>query len=70
MKPWKLPPEMKGVPPHWGLYFRVPDAGAAAGRVKSNGGHVLNGPMEVPGGDLVLNCQDPQGANFSLHQRK
>ena len=62
------PPEMAQVPPHWGIYFRVPDVDAAAGRVKSNGGQVVNGPMDVPGGSRVVNCVDPQGAYFSLHQ--
>jgi predicted enzyme related to lactoylglutathione lyase len=66
----KKPPEMAQVPPHWGLYFRVPDVHAGAGRVKSNGGQVLNGPMEVPGGDWTVNCMDPQGATFSLHHKK
>jgi hypothetical protein len=28
---------------------------------------VLNGPMEVPGGDRVAQCRDPQGAMFALH---
>ena len=41
----------------------------AAERVKASGGQVLNGPMEVPGGDLIINCLDPQGASFSLHQK-
>jgi predicted enzyme related to lactoylglutathione lyase len=66
----KTPAEMSHVPPHWGLYFRVPDVHAAAERVKANGGQVLNGPMEVPGGDWIVNAMDPQGAAFSLHQRK
>jgi hypothetical protein len=63
------PKEMAQVPPNWGLYFRVPEINAAAERVKTNGGQILNGPMEVPGGDMVVNCMDPQGAAFSLHQR-
>ena len=63
------PPEMAQVPPHWGIYFRVPDVDAAADRVKSEGGQVLNGPMDVPGGSRVVNCQDPQGAFFSLHAK-
>lgn len=62
------PPEMAGLPPHWGLYFKVANVAEAAERVKANGGQVLNGPMEVPGGDLIVNCLDPQGASFSLHQ--
>ena len=64
------PPEMAQAPPHWGLYFRVDDVAAGAERVKANGGQVLNGPMEVPGGDLIVNCMDAQGAAFSLHQKK
>lgn len=64
------PAAMAGVPPHWGFYFRVPDVHAAGERVKTNGGQVVNGPMEVPGGDWIINCLDPQGAAFSLHHTK
>ena len=63
-------PQMAQVPPNWGLYFRVDEINAAAERVKANGGQILNGPMEVPGGDMIINCMDPQGAAFSLHQKK
>jgi predicted enzyme related to lactoylglutathione lyase len=64
------PKEMAQVPSHWGLYFRVPDINAATNRVKASGGQILNGPMEVPGGDMIVNCMDPQGASFSLHAKK
>ena len=64
------PPAMAQVPPHWAIYFRVPDINQAVERIKANGGTILNGPMEVPGGDQVLNARDPQGAPFSLHQKK
>ena len=64
------PPEMAHVPPNWMIYFRVPDVHAAAERVKANGGQILNGPMEVPGGDWIVNAMDPQGAAFSLHARR
>jgi predicted enzyme related to lactoylglutathione lyase len=64
------PPEMANVPPNWGIYFRVPDINAAVERITSNGGKILNGPMEVPGGDWIVNAMDPQGAAFSLHQKK
>ena len=64
------PPEMANVPPNWGIYFRVPDVDAAVARVEGNGGKILNGPMEVPGGDRILNAMDPQGAAFSLHSKK
>jgi predicted enzyme related to lactoylglutathione lyase len=62
--------EMSEMPTAWLLYFRVPDVHAAAERVKAQGGTVLNGPMEVPGGDWIVQCTDPQGAAFALHHTK
>jgi predicted enzyme related to lactoylglutathione lyase len=64
------PPQLAHVPPHWAIYFRVPDINAAVDRIKAHGGKILNGPMEVPGGDWIVNAMDPQGAAFSLHARK
>ncbi len=64
------PPELANVPPNWQIYFRVPDIEAAAARIKENGGQVMNGPMDVPGGDRILNAMDPQGAAFALHAKK
>jgi len=64
------PKEMANVPPNWQIYFRVPDVDAATERIKANGGRILNGPMDVPGGDRVVNAMDPQGAAFGLHQKK
>jgi predicted enzyme related to lactoylglutathione lyase len=64
------PPAMANVPPYWGIYFLVPEITAATDRIKANGGQILNGPIEVPGGDWVVNAMDPQGAMFSLHARK
>jgi len=64
------PPAMASVPPNWQIYFRVPDVHAAADRIKANGGKILNGPMEVPGGDWTVNAMDPQGAAFGLHSKK
>jgi uncharacterized protein len=63
-------PGMEQIPPSFNLYIRVDDVAAAVERVKENGGMVTNGPMEVPGGDMIANCLDPQGAAFSLHQAK
>jgi uncharacterized protein len=54
----------------WNFYFNVDSIGAAAQRVKTGGGNVLNGPMQVPGGSWIINCQDPQGAMFSLVSSK
>jgi predicted enzyme related to lactoylglutathione lyase len=50
--------------------MNMPDINAATERIKANGGKILNGPMEVPGGDWIVNAMDPQGASFALHFRK
>lgn len=52
--------------PVWLFYFNVPAIDAAARRVTDNGGKILMGPMEVPGGSWIVQCQDPQGAHFAL----
>jgi predicted enzyme related to lactoylglutathione lyase len=57
-------PEMG--PPHWNQYFRVADIDAAKATIEAGGGSVINGPMEIPGGDYALNGIDPQGAHFGL----
>jgi hypothetical protein len=38
--------------------------------VREGHGQVAHGPMEVPGGDRIAQCFDPQGAMFALHCRK
>ncbi len=53
----------------WTYYIAVEDLDSALDRVKANGGQVVFGPQEVPGGDRVANCVDPQGAAFALTQR-
>lgn len=55
------------MPPHWLHYVTVDEVATAVERVKSKGGKVLNGPMNVPGGDQIAQCQDPQGAFFAIH---
>ena len=62
-------PEAVSAPPHWLCYAMVDDADAAAERVKEGGGQILNGPMDVPGGDRIVQCLDPQGAAFALHSK-
>ena len=64
------PANMTNVPSNWQIYFRVPDVDAAAERIKANGGTILNGPMDVPDGDRIVNAMDPQGAAFGLHSKK
>lgn len=57
----------EGVPTGWLCYVRVPDAKAAAEQVKKLGGAIHNGPVEVPGGDLVAQGVDSQGVAFAVH---
>jgi predicted enzyme related to lactoylglutathione lyase len=63
------PAEMPG-PPFWLFYTTVADVHASAEKVKELGGQVLNGPTEVPGGDWIAQCMDPQGAAFAIHSVK
>ncbi|WP_163267978.1 VOC family protein [Chelativorans alearense] len=56
--------------PFWQFYFNVPAIDEAAERVKANGGQLLMGPMEVPGGGWIVQCLDPQGAAFALSAPK
>ena len=56
--------------PAWLYYFQVGDIDQAAARVKADGGQVTNGPMEVPGGDWIIQARDPQGAMFALVGKK
>lgn len=62
-------PEKVPWPSHWLYYIMVPDVDAAIEIVKENGGKILNGPMDAPGGDRIVQCMDPQGAAFALHSR-
>lgn len=55
---------------YWLHYAMVDSADAAAERAKQAGGQVINGPMEVPGGDRVATIVDPQGAMFAVHSKK
>ncbi len=58
------PPQVPA--PFWRYYFNVDSIEPAAQRVREGGGQILNGPMEVPGGQWIVRCMDPQGVMFSL----
>ena len=61
------PPEVPV--PFWLYYFNVGDIDAAGKRVRAGRGQILNGPIEVPGGNWIVQCTDPQGAMFALWER-
>lgn len=46
----------------WIFYFRIADVDAAVETIRAEGGQVVMGPMEVPGGERVILAIDPQGA--------
>ncbi|HEY1146621.1 MAG TPA: VOC family protein [Allosphingosinicella sp.] len=52
--------------PMWLYYFGVPSIDDAVARITDNGGSILFGPSEVPGGALIVQATDPQGALFAL----
>jgi predicted enzyme related to lactoylglutathione lyase len=60
------PPEMQGGPT-WLGYVRVKSVDDAVKKVKSARGTLINGPMEVPGGDWIAQFLDPHGAMFAVH---
>lgn len=50
----------------WLPYFGVNGVDAAVARISTEGGQLLHGPIEVPGGAWIAFFRDPQGAHFSV----
>jgi predicted enzyme related to lactoylglutathione lyase len=63
------PKQMPG-PSSWLPYIKVPDSKKTVEKITKSGGKVMNGPMEVPGGDWIAQGMDPQGAMFAVHSAK
>lgn len=61
-KPAEMPAE---VPPHWHVYFAVPDTDAAIARARELGGTLTYGPSPTPYGAMAT-ILDPEGAAFSV----
>lgn len=59
------PKEMPG-PSAWLYYITVSDLDAALERCKAKEARLLNGPMDVPGGQRIAQLMDPQGVAFAL----
>jgi uncharacterized protein len=60
----RLPDE---VPAHWLVYFAVENTDAALETVKSSGGGVSFGPIDIPAGRFAV-VTDPHGAAFAVIQ--
>jgi uncharacterized protein len=52
--------------PFWLYYFNVADVARSVERVRGGGGRVVQGPTELPDGEWIVQCIDPQGAMFAL----
>jgi predicted enzyme related to lactoylglutathione lyase len=63
------PAQMPG-PSSWLPYIKVSDSKKTAATVTKQGGKIINGPMEVPGGDWIAQGMDLQGAMFAVHSVK
>jgi predicted enzyme related to lactoylglutathione lyase len=60
------PAEMPGGPA-WLGYVRVKNVNDTVKKAKGARGTLVNGPMEVPGGDWIAQFVDPYGAMFAVH---
>lgn len=58
----------EGTPSFWRAYFTVGDADAAAQLIRTQGGTVLDGPMDTPFGRLAT-VADPAGATFQIAEK-
>jgi uncharacterized protein len=56
--------------PFWLYYFNVGDIDAAAERVQRAGGAIFADLRELPGGNWIVRCRDPQGGAFALQGKR
>jgi len=56
-------------PPAWLPYALVTSSDRVAAQTPKLGGRVINGPMDVPGGDSIVQIVDPQGGMFAVHSK-
>jgi len=61
-----MPPQAKGVPPHWGVYVTVDDADATAKLAVQMGAKIIVPPQDIPDVGRFCLFQDPQGAFLSV----
>lgn len=67
---YTLRKEMKGIPPHWGIYMAVENADATADCAAKVGGKVCAPAFDVFDYGRMAVLQDPTGVNFSVWQPK
>jgi len=59
------PPDAPSIP-GWSIYFAVADTDQAAARIRSLGGAIAFGPMDIPGVGRFAIATDPQGVAFLI----
>ncbi|MBB2158737.1 VOC family protein [Gluconacetobacter sacchari] len=52
--------------PFWLFYITVESLDAALDRAARAGGHTVQDPTEIPGGQWIAQCRDPEGTPFAL----
>jgi predicted enzyme related to lactoylglutathione lyase len=52
--------------PAWRFCFRVENLNRSIEAIRSGGGEIHFGPAEVPGGGMIVQATDPEGAFFML----
>jgi hypothetical protein len=56
--------------PFWLYYFEVADLDLAVGRVRTEGGQITRGPIELRDDIWIAHCIDQQGAVFALQGKR
>lgn len=59
-------PGLEKVPPHWLVYFMVPDVDATAAKSKAGGGQLVLPPHDIPHVGRFSIITDAQGAAFAV----
>ena len=62
----EITPDMGPVPPHWAVYFAVPDVDATVAQAQALGGGVMVPGTDIPDIGRFACLTDPQGAVFSI----
>jgi outer membrane biosynthesis protein TonB len=63
-------PDRVAGPPAWLSYVRIPSTDHSVARSIALGGRIMNGPMEVPGGNYIAELCDDLGIGFAVHEER
>ncbi len=58
--------EMRGMPPHWMVYFAVDDSDRTVEKAKGMGAQIMVPPTDIPNIGRFAILNDPQGADFAV----